>query len=549
MSRSTAAALPIPTTPAQIRNVVLVGPSGGGKSTLFGRLVYGELLRRKEDEGASTSLRVATIGHEDLAITLLDTPGATDFVGEVRAALRAADAALFVIAAGGSVDEATRMLWRECAAVGMPRAVALTKLEQCQDDYATVVEACRRAFGDAQPLQVPILRGEKVIGLIDLLGAEIHGPDGEVQGAPDSEQLAVIEELRGGVVEAIIEGSEDESALDRYLSGADLDADTLREDLKAAIATARFFPIIPTHWASGVGVSELLRLFVEGFPSPADAWLPEVTTPDYDEFGEITCDPAGPLVAEVAFLAKRFNQAAQRVQTLVQSHEALLASQKSLLANASHELRSPLTRIRMGLELMGPSATPAFRDEISRNITELDQLIEEILLASRLDAREADMGTIESVDLIGMAAEEAARVDAELDMQGMATSDATAQAETELVVQGVAKLLRRSLRNLLENARRYGAGGITLSLSKTNQLAVIRVCDRGPGVPLELQERIFEPFYRLPGATERDGGVGLGLALVKSIAQRHGGRAYCENNPGGGACFVVELPLGSKRQP
>ncbi|MFZ1374065.1 elongation factor G-like protein EF-G2 [Nostocoides sp.] len=299
MSRSTAAALPIPTTPAQIRNVVLVGPSGGGKSTLFGRLVYGELLRRKEDEGASTSLRVATIGHEDLAITLLDTPGATDFVGEVRAALRAADAALFVIAAGGSVDEATRMLWRECAAVGMPRAVALTKLEQCQDDYATVVEACRRAFGDAQPLQVPILRGEKVIGLIDLLGAEIHGPDGEVQGAPDSEQLAVIEELRGGVVEAIIEGSEDESALDRYLSGADLDADTLREDLKAAIATARFFPIIPTHWASGVGVSELLRLFVEGFPSPADAWLPEVTTPDYDEFGEITCDPAGPLVAEV----------------------------------------------------------------------------------------------------------------------------------------------------------------------------------------------------------------------------------------------------------
>ena len=78
---------------------------------------------------------------------------------------------------------------------------------------------------------------------------------------------------------------------------------------------------------------------------------------------------------------------------------------------------------------------------------------------------------------------------------------------------------------------------------------MIRVCDRGPGVPLELQERIFEPFYRLPGATERDGGVGLGLALVKSIAQRHGGRAYCENNPGGGACFVVELPLGSKRQP
>jgi signal transduction histidine kinase len=249
---------------------------------------------------------------------------------------------------------------------------------------------------------------------------------------------------------------------------------------------------------------------------------------------------------EVAFLAKRFNQAAQRVQTLVQSHEALLASQKSLLANASHELRSPLTRIRMGLELMGPSATPAFRDEISRNINELDQLIEEILLASRLDAREADMGTIESVDLIGMAAEEAARVDADLDVQPLTSPEASSDSGTELVVQGVTKLLRRALRNLLENAHRYGAGDIRLGLSQTPEMAVIRVCDRGPGVPVALQERIFEPFYRLPGATERDGGVGLGLALVKSIAQRHQGRAYCENNKDGGACFVIELPLPPK---
>ena len=246
---------------------------------------------------------------------------------------------------------------------------------------------------------------------------------------------------------------------------------------------------------------------------------------------------------EVAFLAKRFNHAAERVQTLVQSHQALLASQKSLLANASHELRSPLTRIRMGLELMGPTATPAFRDEISRNISELDQLIEEILLASRLDAREADMGTIESVDLMGLAAEECARVDAELDVQTHTTADGAAAASSELCVQGVAKLLRRAVRNLLENARRYGAGSIRLSLSRTPEFAVIRVTDHGPGVPPELQERIFEPFYRLPGAAERDGGVGLGLALVKSIALRHGGRAYCESRPGGGACFVIELPL------
>lgn len=256
---------------------------------------------------------------------------------------------------------------------------------------------------------------------------------------------------------------------------------------------------------------------------------------------------------EVAFLAKRFNHAAERVETLVKSHESLLASQKSLLANASHELRSPLTRIRMGLELLGPTASPAFRQEISRNIGELDMLIEEILLASRLDAKESDMGTVESVDLIGLAAEEAARVDAELDVQlgtqvdGLAHADAGAhpiQAHgPELAVQGVAKLLRRAVRNLLENARRHGAGEVRLSLHRLTGVAQIKVGDRGPGVPLALRERIFEPFYRLPGATERDGGVGLGLALVKSIVQRHGGRVYCEDREGGGVSFVIELPL------
>lgn len=246
---------------------------------------------------------------------------------------------------------------------------------------------------------------------------------------------------------------------------------------------------------------------------------------------------------EVAFLARRFNHAAERVQTLVQSHETLLASQKSLLANASHELRSPLTRIRMGLELMGAGPSPSFRQEIERNIAELDQLIEEILLASRLDAREADLGTVESVDLIGLAAEECARADAELDVQLVDDAAGAPGGPSALPVQGVAKLLRRAVRNLLENARRHGAGDISLTLTRSASQAVIRVCDRGPGVPPELRERIFEPFYRLPGATERHGGVGLGLSLVKSITQRHGGSVYCENRPQGGACFVVQLPL------
>ena len=229
---------------------------------------------------------------------------------------------------------------------------------------------------------------------------------------------------------------------------------------------------------------------------------------------------------EVADLSRHFNAAAARIQTLVQSH-------KSLLANASHELRSPLTRIRMGLELMqGAQPSPQFRLEIERNITELDQLVEEILLASRLDSSEANVGDWEAVDLVGLAAEECARVDAEL------------IADTgDLQVHGIAKLLRRALRNLLENARRYSHGPITLELRVHAGKARVQVCDRGPGVPPAQRERIFEPFYRLPGASERTGGVGLGLALVRSIATRHHGSVHCEDHPGGGACFVLFLPL------
>ncbi|MDD0811223.1 ATP-binding protein [Curvibacter sp. RS43] len=229
---------------------------------------------------------------------------------------------------------------------------------------------------------------------------------------------------------------------------------------------------------------------------------------------------------EVAYLAGRFNHAAERIQTLMQSH-------KALLANASHELRSPLARIRMGVELMGTQAAPGFREEIKRNIAELDQLIDEILLASRLDASEADLGTLESVDLVGLSAEECARVGAELEAD---------DGSSELAVTGVAKLLRRAVRNLLENARRYGQGDISVKLSRQGPLILLAVCDRGPGVPPALRERIFEPFYRLPGASEREGGVGLGLALVKSIAERHGGSVHCEEHEGGGACFVLTLP-------
>ncbi len=230
---------------------------------------------------------------------------------------------------------------------------------------------------------------------------------------------------------------------------------------------------------------------------------------------------------EVAFLATRFNQAAERI-------EGLLASHKALLANASHELRSPLARIRMSVELMGPEASSIQREEIARSIGELDQLIDEILLASRLDSHEGQAEPLEEVDLLGLAAEECARVGAQLQEPGPGLG--------ALVLQGSPRLLRRLLRNLLENAVRHGGQPVTLAIDRQEGALRLQVCDRGPGVPPAYRERIFEPFYRLPGASEKAGGVGLGLSLVRSIARRHGGEALCLQAPGGGSCFEVRLP-------
>ncbi len=240
---------------------------------------------------------------------------------------------------------------------------------------------------------------------------------------------------------------------------------------------------------------------------------------------------------EVAAVASSFNQAAQRIEILVRSHQ-------TLLANASHELRSPLARLKMALSLLEASEGPQrerLRQEIRTNIGELDALVEEVLLASRLDAQAA-RGTTETIDLLGLAAEEAARVDAQV--QGSA-----------VMVQGDERLLRRALRNLLENAQRYGQSAasanvtetqISVALHQAGNVVELRVCDRGPGVPPAHRERIFEPFFRLPGHAEKAGGVGLGLSLVKQIAQSHGGSVRCEAREGGGSCFVLVLPLNAR---
>jgi len=243
---------------------------------------------------------------------------------------------------------------------------------------------------------------------------------------------------------------------------------------------------------------------------------------------------------EVAAVAQSFNRAAERIETLMHANQ-------SLLANASHELRSPLARLKMALAMDERSPDAAqralLRNEIDRNIAELDALVEEVLLASRLDARPAPAR--DPVDLLGLAVEEGARVGAEL--------EAASDSPSGWSVVGDERLLRRALRNLLENARRYGGTSAPIVMlaiegaerPADQQRLLLSVCDRGPGVPEAERERIFEPFYRLAGHAERAGGVGLGLSLVRQIARVHGGEVRCRGREGGGSCFEIVLPRRS----
>jgi signal transduction histidine kinase len=248
-----------------------------------------------------------------------------------------------------------------------------------------------------------------------------------------------------------------------------------------------------------------------------------------EAFGKGALDRRVPVEGrdEVATLANSFNLAAERIEALVRSH-------KSLLANASHELRSPLARLKMATSLLSDAAPDErerehLRAEINTDIAELDGLVDEVLLASRLEAA-PQPEHLEHVDLLALAVEEGARVDASVD-------------GPTATVTGEERLLRRALRNLLENARRYGGGEIRVDLADKAAAGVeIRVSDNGPGVPEAYRERIFEPFFRLPGHAERAGGVGLGLALVRQIIERHHGRIRCVRPPEGGGCFVIDLP-------
>ncbi|MGW4164118.1 elongation factor G-like protein EF-G2 [Streptomyces sp. NPDC004788] len=323
--------------PSAVRNVVLVGHSGSGKTTLVEALAQtaGAVNRagRVEDGGTvsdydeiehrqqrSVQLSLVPVEWDGCKINLLDTPGYADFVGELRAGLRAADAALFVVSAAQEPDAlvgSTRAVWEECAAVGMPRAIVVTHLDTARTDYTRLTEILASLFGGDDPdavlpLYLPVRGAEAAdghapaTGLVGLLTERVFDYTTGVrrEDPPDETQRPLIAESRARLIEGIIAESEDETLMDRYLGGEDIDLKTLVDDLEKAVARGTFHPVLAAAPASdggkqGLGTVELLELITGGFPTPLEREAPAVTTPGGASRPAVVCDPDGPLVAEV----------------------------------------------------------------------------------------------------------------------------------------------------------------------------------------------------------------------------------------------------------
>src|ERR1700729_2332733 len=303
-----------------VRNVVLVGHSGAGKTTLVEALLAytGAIQRAGRVEDGSTvsdfdevevrqqrsvNLTLAPVLHAGVKVNLLDTPGYADFTGDLRAGLRAADAALFTVPATDGVDGLTQMLWEECAAVGTPRAVVITKIDHQRGDFDEALAACREAFGDSvAPLYLPVGDGQGAVqGLIGLLSQRFYDYSGGSRADSDvpGDHPDRLAEAPGLLIEAIIQESEDETLMDSYLSGEEIDVKGLIEDLETAVARGSFYPVLASSAPHHIGMAELLEVITQAFPSPAEHPMPAVTSVDGKTVSNVSCDPDGPLLAEV----------------------------------------------------------------------------------------------------------------------------------------------------------------------------------------------------------------------------------------------------------
>ncbi len=315
-------------SPEQIRNVVLIGHSQSGKTTLADALSTGThtaVTRQTSVSspwrfGLDTRLACYVSSDEELAINVIDTPGHPDFAGDVHAGLRAADAAVFVVSASGGMDAATQQWWRECDAVGLPRVIAVTKLDSPFADFDETVALCQRLFDPAvTPTHLPLLGDDAntVAGLIGLLSTSVydysHGHPPQII-APETVHLEGIAEARAQLIESVLAHSEDDLAMSAYLTGEDIDTEALVSDLESATAQGTLFPVIPIDPVRQVGVDQLRLTIVDGFNSPVHRIPPAVSATDGTPAAPLVAQPADRLAAQV--ISTRI-QADSRTQCLL----------------------------------------------------------------------------------------------------------------------------------------------------------------------------------------------------------------------------------------
>jgi elongation factor G len=300
---------------AKIRNVALVGHGGAGKTTLTEALLVqsGAITRqgRVEDgntttdfdpeevkRGISLSVAIAPVEHKGHKINILDCPGYADFIGEVEAALRVADLAVFVVSAVEGVEVQTEAAWKIAAGLGLPRMIFVNKLDRERASFDRALEQLRDTFGaGVAPLELPIGEEDRFRGVADLLTdtAITYESGKAVQGSIPDEMEAREHEVHDNLVEGIVVADDD--LMERYLEGDVPTPKELEDTLAKGVAAGQVFPVVCGSAAKCIAIDRLADFICEIGPSPVDR--PPVVVEAGDSVSEVEADPSGPPLAFV----------------------------------------------------------------------------------------------------------------------------------------------------------------------------------------------------------------------------------------------------------
>lgn len=300
--------------PEKVRNVVLVGHGGSGKSTLAEAMLFvgGATNRMGSVDGGTTvfdhepeeiarnislSLATGTVDWNDHRINIIDTPGSSDFVGDARSALRAADLALFCVSAVDGVEVQTEQLWKAAGDEGIPRAVIITKLDRERSSYSRTLEELRSAFGkQIAPIQVPIGSEAGLRGLVRVATERAYeyagGAKTGIQVDLPSDVADLVHEAHTGLIETVVET--DDQMMEAYFEGKEPTRDQIVATIHSGILSGDIHPVLVTSAAKLVGVDTLLEFIVDYGPNPLERVLPPIES---GEMGAVS--PDGPVVAYV----------------------------------------------------------------------------------------------------------------------------------------------------------------------------------------------------------------------------------------------------------